>query len=412
MRKMKQSGFTMVELLVAVVVLGVLLSIIYPMFGDYLLASKKAENKRRLLELQVQMTAFAEQNAWDFFSQYPQTTTGVLTTPGTCNPPAAGSVTNNISGFPAVPAGSPSICLFGRSAGAPAARNAILANGMYTAPGAFNFLGSSASIVSGLDAFSNPFRVYVSNPICPTIDGMRVCYRNVAFASLGNRITEDGAASHAAFDASLSFDVNTGVMTVLNNDADYILFNGFEIARKKAQENKKRIGDLKEAWQTYFSSQFLGSAIRDITVSYFGCLTSGLTPTQREQYVFGSSGCAPADRAIRHPYITGLNALTPGYSLYNALPATTGVGVDCGVATSNCFLRPLGLDDSSGYDTYGNPIKFLFASDSTLFGNSPEKSNNRAPYSATLFSPLPLDVASGAINNSQSLLIESIVGMY
>lgn len=47
---MKQQGFTLIELMIAVVIVGILAAIAYPSYTEYVLKSNRAEGKAHLLE--------------------------------------------------------------------------------------------------------------------------------------------------------------------------------------------------------------------------------------------------------------------------------------------------------------------------------------------------------------------------
>lgn len=55
MAKSKQSGFTLIELMIVVAVIGIIAAIAYPAYTDYVRKARRAEAKAELLELaQVQ----------------------------------------------------------------------------------------------------------------------------------------------------------------------------------------------------------------------------------------------------------------------------------------------------------------------------------------------------------------------
>jgi type IV pilus assembly protein PilE len=51
MTKSKQSGFTLIELMIVVVVIGIIAAIAYPAYTDYVRKARRAEAKAELLEL-------------------------------------------------------------------------------------------------------------------------------------------------------------------------------------------------------------------------------------------------------------------------------------------------------------------------------------------------------------------------
>jgi type IV pilus assembly protein PilE len=57
-----QKGFTLIELMIAVVVIGILASIAIPQYSDYVTRGKLQEGTSRLADLRVQMERFYQDN--------------------------------------------------------------------------------------------------------------------------------------------------------------------------------------------------------------------------------------------------------------------------------------------------------------------------------------------------------------
>jgi type IV pilus assembly protein PilE len=62
MQKHKASGFTLIEILIVVAVVGILMSIAYPSYRDYVVRSKIAEAVAQLSDMRVKMEQYYQDN--------------------------------------------------------------------------------------------------------------------------------------------------------------------------------------------------------------------------------------------------------------------------------------------------------------------------------------------------------------
>ncbi len=82
-------GFTLVELLIVVTIIGILAAVAYPSYNEYVRKGKRAEAKTRLLQLaQLQERYFSENNSYTTNIASLLGTTGTIYSSETNNPSA------------------------------------------------------------------------------------------------------------------------------------------------------------------------------------------------------------------------------------------------------------------------------------------------------------------------------------
>lgn len=59
---MKQSGFTLIEIMIVVVIIGILAALSYPSYQDYVARTGRADGKAKLLEIMQAQERFYSQN--------------------------------------------------------------------------------------------------------------------------------------------------------------------------------------------------------------------------------------------------------------------------------------------------------------------------------------------------------------
>ena len=62
MRKKKQQGFTLIELMITVAVVGILAAIAYPSYQEYILRSRRVEGQNLLMEAAARQERWRAQN--------------------------------------------------------------------------------------------------------------------------------------------------------------------------------------------------------------------------------------------------------------------------------------------------------------------------------------------------------------
>jgi type IV pilus assembly protein PilE len=75
----KQTGFTLIELMIAVVIIAVLSTIAYPAYTDYIVRSQLAEARTALADMRVRMEQYFQDNRSYLGAEVPN--------PGPCFPP-------------------------------------------------------------------------------------------------------------------------------------------------------------------------------------------------------------------------------------------------------------------------------------------------------------------------------------
>lgn len=87
-------GFTLVELLIVVTIIGILAAIAYPSYNEYVRKGKRAEAKTRLLQIaQLEERFFSENNTYTVSIATLLGTTGVVYSSETNNPNSGYQIT-------------------------------------------------------------------------------------------------------------------------------------------------------------------------------------------------------------------------------------------------------------------------------------------------------------------------------
>lgn len=111
MKAVRQRGFTLIELMITVAIVGILASIAYPSYQQYVLSSRRAEAQSEMLRIQLGLEKWrANNNAYssnladagftDTNAYYNYTITGATGSAYTINAAAQGSQTADSSCTP------------------------------------------------------------------------------------------------------------------------------------------------------------------------------------------------------------------------------------------------------------------------------------------------------------------------
>ena len=217
-RHIGESGFTLIEILIALTIMTLITVIVLGALAPWLTFKQAQDTDRKLQDLRQGLTAYYDTNAMaidtDAAGNFGLFTTSVQAS-GTCAPQ---------------PAGFQSISSLISESGQMALR----------------------------DGFGNDWCIFVSQPLFETRDGTSIWYRNIAIVSPGkNSLIEPGTGLDGQ-----------GKLTTAGDDRG-IVINGFNIEYAKYKELTTRLTRISSMYETYFTTRFLASANRDITVDYF-----------------------------------------------------------------------------------------------------------------------------------------------
>lgn len=109
-----------------------------------------------------------------------------------------------------------------------------------------------------MDGYSNPWCIFISNPILETRDNVPLWSRNIAVVSLG----PDGALDPGT---TMTPD---GQLSVDGDDVG-ISVTGRDIQAVKLKETLRRLNRVAQAYENFFTARYLTYADRDITRYYF-----------------------------------------------------------------------------------------------------------------------------------------------
>jgi prepilin-type N-terminal cleavage/methylation domain-containing protein len=143
------------------------------------------------------------------------------------------------------------------------------------------------------DGFVNPWCLYVSGPLKEVRDGAELWYRNIALLSMG---------PNGVLDSTVAAD---GTLTI-NEDDSGIVISGREIQGEKLKETLYRLNRIGQVYETYFTTRYLATASRDVTLDYFSKLydTTGSVDAT-------SAGWTSAYTALLNIGVSAQDAKTP-----------------------------------------------------------------------------------------------------
>jgi|SRR5579862_4177121 len=110
------------------------------------------------------------------------------------------------------------------------------------------------------DDFNGFYKILVSNQLSTVMpSGYTLFYHKIAIVSPGyNRHLEAGTTMNAA----------TGALTVAGDDYAVVV-DGFQIGRELAEDTVRRVDNLANVYQLYFTNRYLANAARDVSIDYF-----------------------------------------------------------------------------------------------------------------------------------------------
>ncbi|KIA80783.1 hypothetical protein QR66_08405 [Chromobacterium piscinae] len=250
-----QSGFTLLEILVAVSILSMILGVLGPLFYQYMFTRQTAANERAIESLRDALASAYRQNL-------------VL---------AESSAAAEL----VLPGGT-------------------LANGTRTsAANLAPLAGFSSRAVADLarDGFARPMTVHVSRQLSQTVGGSTVFYRVIAVVSNGKGETVNPGTV---------FDPNTGRLTLAGYNSG-ALVDGFAIARQAFDDTHDKLSRIAGAYRSYAQTRYLSDPNRDLSIDYFANVNPAGSPSSRWDGggAIGSTGGAAMD-LVNLPGVTQL----------------------------------------------------------------------------------------------------------
>ena len=234
MNASRQQGFTLIEILMATAILGLLLGVLGPVFYQFMLAKQITANERAIEALRDALAAAYRQN---------------LTL-------AEGSPDAEL----VLPGGT-------------------IANGSQTSAALLAPLaGFSSRSLEDLarDGFARPLTIYVSRQQSQTTGGSTLLYRVIAVVSNGKGESMNPATS---------FDINSGQLRMAGYNTG-VLVDGFSIAHKAFDETNDKLKRIAGAYRSYAQTRYLSDPNRDLSINYF----ANVSPTGASSTRWDSGG--------------------------------------------------------------------------------------------------------------------------
>ena len=216
LRKRRQGGFTLVEIVVAVTLLALLTSMLFTYFEPWVRYKAKLDTERELAAIAQALEAAYRDNAF--------------------------GIDNIVGAVVQLPSGN-----IDAAARATDTTFAALLNYSTISPAEM-----------ARDGYGKPYTVFVSRRLMRQVAGTSLYYHVVAIVSSGMR---EGAAQS-------TFDPATGTLT-LDAVETGVVVDGFRIQREHYLLTLAKIKTLAGAYTTYFQSRYLNDTSRSIGVNYF-----------------------------------------------------------------------------------------------------------------------------------------------
>lgn len=214
----RQAGFTALEIMIAVSLLGLFLYVTYPMLQQTFSVAAKEETKSRLKMLRTTMLAAYKVHALEVDSE-----------------PSA------------------QIVVGGSTVLGPAG---IATADTFAWADKYSAMSTTAIYKDG---YGLPWRVFVSARQENLVNGTLIYSHKVAFVSAG---------TNGRIDAGTSFDEATGRLTLKGDDMGDVV-DGFDLQYGLHELTRKRMNALASAYQALFQTRFQSNANRDLNINYF-----------------------------------------------------------------------------------------------------------------------------------------------
>jgi prepilin-type N-terminal cleavage/methylation domain-containing protein len=245
--KRTQSGFTLVEMLIAMILLGLAVSVTVQASGAALQFFNRLETDQRLKELRMSLMEAYRQN-----STFVESNTGAwfTTSEGTVSPSQP-----NGSGY----------CV-------------------NTTETSFNALGRYLSTSPSLifkDGHGMPFCVFITPQQTSNVNGQDLTFHSVAIVSGGRDGVVEGATRFS----------DVGILSTAGDDQGVVI-DGRALVTERYFETVNRIRRIADAYQAYFQNQYLANSSRDASVDYF----ANTDRSGNASALFDGSGIAASSR--------------------------------------------------------------------------------------------------------------------
>ncbi|OFC44578.1 hypothetical protein BAE30_14090 [Acidithiobacillus caldus] len=400
------SGFTLLEMLVAIVIMTIFVSILYPVFTQALHTSQESETQARLQELVKGVKVAYEKDAM------------VVDTTG-----ANGALVftsdwsqvlgNQNNGTALLTDGSETVT---PTQAYPPGRPQDIQSGFFAIAGA----AGNSPLHLATDGFGQPIWVFVSPEMETQYDGYPLYYHDVGFLSTNGApgkvtpatqgVTYTCSVNPSTEQSGCSFQLGT------NGGQHDLVANvsGYAIEAHLYQETLQKMQTVAKAYAGYFTTQYLANTTRDVDIDYFANIDTAWDGCGPD----GQGGNAYMDTSSTIPNSGNGSNGGPGFAFPGESPDGDNVTYygadglnDTQPATwdDNAFINSLGLSESDVTSAWGFLMGVANGPNAPSFDNAIDRdplscnSNLQSPpYTAFIFAWAPNAV----------LLSDSIVGTY
>ena len=260
----RESGFTLLEMLVAFIIMALLVSVLYPVFSQALQSSQESATQARMQELVKGLRVAYQKDAM------------VIDTTGANGDVVFTANWNQILGAPGDPLGTytltnpPSYPVTPVQA-YPLGQPQKIESGFYAIAGA----AGNSPIHLATDGFGQPVWVYVSPEMEGQYAGYPVYYHDVGFLSTNGApskvtparqgVTYTCTVNPSTEESGCAFTLGTngGQHDVVAN------FSGYAVESHLYKVTLQRMNTVAEDYGTYFTTQYLANTSRNTDIDYF-----------------------------------------------------------------------------------------------------------------------------------------------